>query len=278
MALLTAQLVSRYYELYQSSEVTFTKEVIRSIGLVTKNIFLKYPGDQIPCVIFSSSMVGAKVVASVKNEFFAELRSANNVVSLHFGFTHPDKSAPLSFFVASRITGFAPYSGGSDGLNLVTLSFTQRPPDDLIGTLGQLIDANSNSKRRKEERISVNPDSIRKMGIASKDAQLFVEGVPRMCIVRELSFSGAKLIVTGIGKFLVGKKTVLHIELVDRNQDLELLGKIVRFDPVEGRRDIAALAVLFDEDSLPLDYKLRINDYLTTPRQSQSDEKGAGDS
>jgi len=140
-----------------------------------------------------------------------------------------------------------------------------------------LIDANSNSKRRKEERIVINTDSLRKMGLTSKDAQLFVEGVPRMCIVRELSFSGAKLIVTGIGKFLVGKKTVLHLELEDRKQALELAGKIVRFDPVEGRRDIAALAIQFDEESLPLDYKLLINEYITTARQTPSEERGAGE-
>ena len=36
-------------------------------------------------------------------------------------------------------------------------------------------------------------------------------------------------------------------------------GIIVRFDPVEGRQDIAVFGVKFAEDSVPPSYKLRIN-------------------
>ena len=277
MALLTAQQISKYYDLYQSSDVTFTKEVIQAVGLVTKNIFLKYLGLQLPCVISTCSMVGAKVIANVKSELFAEIRGSNNVLSLHFGFTLAGKSTPISFYVTSRVVGYSPYAGGGEGLNVVSLSYSQRPPDDLIGTLGQLIEANSNAKRRKEERIMVSVESMRKLGLVSKDAILYVQGVPRKCIVRDLSFSGAKLIVTGIGKFLVDKETVLHLELEDKRSDLELVGKIIRFDPVEGRRDIAALAVQFDDELLPLEYKIRINEYLTTVRQSSSDESRSGE-
>ncbi len=277
MALLTAQQISKYYELYQSTDVTFTKEVIQTVGLVTKNIFLKYLGVQLPCVISSCSMVGAKIIANVKSELFNEIRGSNNVLSLHFGFMLPGKSTPISFYVSSRVVGYSPYAGGSEGLNVVSLSYSQRPPDDLIGTLGQLIEATSNAKRRKEDRILITVESMRKLGLVSKDAILYVQGVPRKCIVRDLSFSGAKLIVTGIGKFLVDKETVLHLELEDKNQDLELAGRIIRFDPVEGRRDIAALAVQFDDSLLPLEYKVRINEFLTTVRQSPPDESRSGE-
>jgi len=277
MALLTAQQISRYYDLYQSIDVTFTKEVIQTVGLVTKQVFLKYLGFQLPCIIYSSSMVGAKVIANVKSDLFSQIRNTNNVVSLRFAITEPDKNDPLSFYVTSHVIGYSPYGGGNEELNFVTLSFTQRPPDDLIGTLGQLLEANINAKRRKEERIVITADSLRRLGLLSKDAIVLIQGVPRKCIVRDLSFSGAKLIVTGIGKFLVDKEAVLHLELEDRRRLIEIKGKIVRYDPVEGRRDIAALAVQYDEDQIPLDYKIRVNEFLTMVRQGPIEELPQGE-
>lgn len=274
MPLLTAQQISKYYELFSAIDVTFTKEVIQAIGLVAKQIFLKYLGLQVPCVIYSSSMIGAKIVANVKSDLFTEIRTTNNVVALRYCVADAETTNPVSFYVTSRIVGYTPYASDSPELNFVTLSFTQRPPDDLIGTLGQLIEANTNAARRKEERIAVTAESLRKLGLLTKDAIVLVQGVPRKCIVRDLSFSGAKLIVTGIGKFLLEKEVVLRLELEDRRRVIELKGKIVRYDAVEGRRDIAALAVLFDEKEVPLEFKMHINDYLTTVRQVPGDDAG----
>ncbi|MFP4618942.1 MAG: PilZN3 domain-containing protein, partial [Spirochaetaceae bacterium] len=41
MPILTNQQISNYYEQYRDVEVTFTKEVIRATGLLTKMIYLK---------------------------------------------------------------------------------------------------------------------------------------------------------------------------------------------------------------------------------------------
>ncbi len=265
MTLLTAQQITRFYDLYNAIDVPFTKEVIQAIGLVPKQIFLKYLGFQLPCLVYSSSMIGAKIIVNVKNEPFMQMRNGGGIVSLRFCITPPDKTEPLSFFVNSKIAGYSPY-GDNDELNFVTLSFTQKPPDDLISTLGQLLDVDSNAKRRREDRIVMNPDSLRRLEISEKDAIVNIQGIPRKCIVRDLSFSGARLIVTGIGKFLLDKEAVLLLEFEESRRRVEIKGKIVRCDLVEGHKDLAALAVQFDEASIPLDYKIHINDALTSGR------------
>jgi hypothetical protein len=43
---------------------------------------------------------------------------------------------------------------------------------------------------------------------------------------------------------------------------------------VEGRKDLAAVAIHFDEASVPMSYKMHINDYLSSTRQP-SHEEGA---
>ncbi len=261
MALMTSQQINRFYQQYKDVDVTFNKDVIRATGLVAKHIFLKFLGTQIPCIVFSSSLSGAKIISNITPETFERLRQANNQVSLRFSFQESDKIDPLAFFVASRITGFNPYNKERPSLNFINLEFTQRPPDDLIAILGSLLEANVNSKKRKEERIQIDANSIRKLGLTSKAGQLRIGNIPRPCIVRDVSFSGAKVVVSGVAKFLLGKSCFLHLETTEQRA-FNLPAVIVRNEPVEGRKDLTAIALNFIEDQVPIEYKMLINEFL----------------
>lgn len=264
MSITTSQQITRYFEEYGNTEVTFTRDVIKALRLYPKQVFLKCLGYQWPCIIYSSSMAGAKLVMNVNSTVRGVIKKANNLVSLRFSFIQPDKSDPLAFFVSARIAGYTPYGKEKPDLSFVTLNFTQRPADDLIEVLGRLIEANANAKKRREERILMTADTLKKIGIAAKNTTLSIQGVPRKCILRDLSFSGAKVIIMGVAKFLLGKEAVLELDLVDPDEKVLLPGKAIRFEPVEGRTDIAALAVKFDDDQVPVNYKLRLNNHLRT--------------
>ena len=272
MALITGQQINNYYSLYKSIDVTFTKEVIRATGLLPQHIYLKCLGDSWPCVVYSTSMASAKIIANVKSKLFEKIRSANNLVSLRFSFALPDKPDPLSFFIAAKSTGYTPYSQGSPDLNFISLTYTQRPADDLIAILGKLLEANINSKKRREERITITGESLRKMGLKSKESVVYIQNLPRKAKIRDLSFSGAKCIVPGVAKFLVDKECQLRIE-TEENDLLNIPGKIIRFEPVQGRKDLAALAILFEENRVPMEYKMRINDYLILQKKALAQEE-----
>jgi len=274
MSLITSQQITNYYNLYKNIDVTFTKEVIRATGFLQQQVFLKCLGDAWPCVIYSTSMIGAKIVANVKSKLYEKIRSANNMVSLRFSFSQAEKADPLAFFITAKAVGFTPYNQGNPDLNFISLTYTQRPPDDLIGILGRLLEANINSKKRKEERIPITGDTLRKLGLQSKDSVIFIQNIPRKAIVRDLSFSGAKCSVPGVAKFLLDKPCILKLE-TDENETLNLAGKVIRFEAVEGRKDIAALAVLFDEKSLPMEYKLRVSEYLSSVKKGAGPDDGA---
>lgn len=261
MPILTSQQINGFFETYKDTEITFTKEVIRATGLVQKQIFLKYVGYQVPCVIYSVSMTTAKIVAQLAPTAFEQIRAAKNLVSLRFAFQEPDKTDPLLFFVSAKVTGYNPYSKENPNLNFVNLEFTKRPADDLIGTLGLILEAKTNSKKRREERIIITSDSVKKLGLTDKSAQLYVQSVPRNCIVRDLSFSGAKVILAGVAKFLLNKTGVLHISTNERGL-LKIPGTVIRNEGVEGRKDLAAIAVKYEDDRVPIEYKMMINDYL----------------
>jgi hypothetical protein len=265
MSVLTQQKIAGYYDRYKSIDVTFTKEIIQVTGLVPQQVLLKCVGDFWPCVVYSSSFEGAKVVANVKSGITEKLQRANNSVSLRLSFKAVDSETPVTFFVNARVAGYGPY-GGSPDTAMFNLQFTQRPPDDLIEIMGRILDANINSKKRKEERILLTSDSLRKLRILSKDTASFIEGVPRRCILRDISFSGAKIIMMGVAKFLVERDTSLRLDFDDPRESFLIRGKFIRTETVEGRKDLIAMGIAFDESTVPMGYKVRLNDFLSAVR------------
>ena len=267
MALLTSQRINQLYKKYGRQDITFNKQVISVVRLVSSEIFLKCLGEQWRCVIYSCSMIGAKIVMKVDQNLLATFREAKNAVSLRFCFKDPDKSVPITFFVASKIVGFNPYSKTDPSLQILTLTFNNQPPEDLIAIIGQLVEANVNSKNRSEERIIINAETTKALGLAPKSLSLVVSGIARACILRDLSFTGSKIIISGLGKFLVNKKAMLNLKLEDI-PPLSLEGTILRYDEVEGRKDLSTLGFKFDEEKIPIEYKMRINEILMKKKKN----------
>ncbi len=266
----TTQQINRFYDTFRTIDVTFTKEMIKSTGLLPQNVFLKCIGEQWPCVLYSSSFESAKMLAGTKQSFMERLKKANNMISLRLCFKLPYKVDPVTFFISGRVTGMAPYVQSNGTLQFLNFQFTQRPPDDFVEIVGSVLEANVNSARRRDERILLTPDSMRKMNILRKETSLMVQGVPRKCIIRDLSFGGAKLLIMGLGKFLVGKSCVMRLELDEPREIVEIPGNIVRSEDVEGRKDLAALAVCFDEKTVPMAYKIHINLYVSQQKAVSS--------
>ena len=144
------------------------------------------------------------------------------------------------------------------------MNFTQRPPDDLIFKIGEFLEASENFYHRKEERIDINKNSIRKLGLEKEESIIFVENVPRRCILKDLSFSGAKVMLVGVPKFLVGKNIALKIDFIDTNESVLVPGIIPRAEFLEGRKDIASVHIAFNADTVPMVYKIHINSFITT--------------
>ncbi len=273
MSIATSQQISKWHELYKAIDVTFTKEIMRATGLDTRGVFLKCIGEQWPCVLYSSSFAGAKIVASSKSALVERIKRANGMVSLRLSFRLPDKPDPMAFFIGAKVAGYAPYSQGGGDFQFVSLAYTQQPPDDYIEIMGRLLEANMNSTRRREDRILLTPDAMRRMALVTKDTVIYVQGVPRKCILRDLSFSGAKVIIVGLAKFLVGKECILRVEMDEPRELLELKGSIVRYEEVEGRKDLTAIAIHFDDQAVPMSFKMHINDCLSQQRPSRTEEQ-----
>lgn len=270
MGVTTSQQISHYYDVYRDTEITFSKEVISTLNVDPRQIYVKCPGAQWPCIINSTSLMQARIIIGTKGGAYAQLSKENATCSLRFCFISPD-GQPISFFVSSRVSNIAPYMNSSD-LAIITLYFTQRPPDDLIESVGKLLEANVNAIRRKEERILINEESKRRLGLLKEETVVFIQNVPRHCIIRDMSFSGAKIILLGLAQFLKDKEAIIRFDFEDSREPIGVKGVIVSADSIQGRKDLVALSIRYDEKSVPIAYKLRINNYVTSVRKKQLDQ------
>jgi len=273
MGLVTSQKISSYYERFKDISVTFTKEILQVTGLLTQQVHLKCGNDFWPCVVYSASFESAKVVANVKTGLLAKLQATNNFVNLRFCFRPPGETNTVTFFVAARVLATTPY-GNSQDVNIFTLQFSNRPPDDFIEIMGRVLDANVNSAKRKDVRIPLTQDNLRKLSMLSTESAVFIQGVPRRCILRDVSFSGSKIIMMGVAKFLLDKEAALRIDFNDPRDAYSIKGKIIRAEAVEGKKEMVALGINFDEATIPMGFKIRLNDMLTSAR---ADFRGALD-
>ncbi|MDR2942288.1 MAG: pilus assembly protein PilZ [Treponema sp.] len=265
MGVLLSQKISVYYERFKDIEVTYTKEIIQVTGLLTQQVHLKCGNDFWPCVVYTSSFENAKVVANVKTGLLGKLHNTNNFVNLRFCFRPSGESNTVTFFVAGRVLASAPY-GNSQDINIFTIQFTNRPPDDFIEIMGRVLDATVNSSKRKDDRIQITADNIRKLNLLSSESTAFIENVPRRCILRDLSFSGSKIIMMGVAKFLLQKDATLRIDFNDPRESFAIKGKFIRAENVEGKKEMVALGLYFEEASVPMGFKMRLNDFLTAIR------------
>lgn len=268
MGIATSQQLQRYYDQYRDTEITFTKDIIRALGMDPRQIYVKCNGGQWPCIVNSTSFLAAKIIVGTKGGAFAALAAKDNpTVNLRFCFSEQEKET-ITFLVSCRVAKIQPYMNSKD-LVVVTLQFTQRPPDDLIEIVGRLLEANANAVRRREERIVISDDSKRKLGLQKEECVIIIQSVPRHCVIRDISFSGAKVLLIGLSQFLANRDAILRLEFEDPQEVVSIRGTIVSADLIQGRKDICAVSVKFDEQYVPLSYKLHLNNYLTAVRKTQ---------
>lgn len=263
MSVATSHQIQKYYDFHRDKEIVFTKANLKSLRVNPRQIYLKCAGGQWPCIINSSSLQKAKVIIGTSSGVYSLIvNKKEQHISVVYCF-YDQNNEPVQFFVTSNVVDIQPYQGSKE-LALLTLEFTQRPPDDLILKIGEFLEVNENFKTRKEERIGLNENSMRQLCIPKEESYIFIAGVPRKCIMKDISFGGARVMLVGVPKFLEGKTIDLRLYFTDTNEKVSLIGKIIKADFLQGRKDISVVHIQFNQDEIPMSYKFHINSYITS--------------
>ena len=227
MSIITSHEITRFYEQHGKTEVTFNKQVMEATGLLSAH--LKAAGTETRCALYASSMSAAKLlVPDLRDPMLQAIKLAGGHLSVRLTFKRIDKPDPLTFYVAGRMTGSTPYNPQNPNAQLVALEFTGRPSDDLIQVLGVLLEANANAQRRRDERIVVTPETVKRLGFESGAGALTVEGTDHRCLLKDVSFGGAKVLVAGTPPLAAGQPVGLKVVRAEGGEQIRAAGARLR--------------------------------------------------
>lgn len=255
---LTSQHLARLYEEFSETEVTFNAQVILESGLVTSGVRLTVGARHLPCVLYACSMRGARVILEVEQAGGDQLVRNTSAASLRMGFHRKEDKAPVSFFVPCRVESLSEYSARRPQVRFASLEFTQKPSDALVETLGSILEIKSSELRRRDQRIVMTPEVLQRIGLPSRESCLAIEGTPVRCFLRDLSFGGAKVLLSALG--LPQKPGRVHLKLgrCEVPDQTVLDGSVVRMEDVQGHSELVALSIQYSSDP-PISYKQKIN-------------------
>lgn len=266
MSFATSQQINKYLEAYKDVFVTFSKEIIEVLSFDVKQAFVKASGGQWPCIINSASMSGAKIICNKNSGILKKISSQSfSNASLRFSFLDPDSKEPISFFVTIKLVGVSDYQ--MEDLALVTLAYTQRAPDALIERLGRIVEANVNAKRYATEKVVLTDSIMRRVALSKKETVVFVDEIPRRCILQNISFVGATVYIMGVASFLKNKAVTLKFDFLDPDTVITVKGHTIGALPLKDRKDLVSLTIEYESQSIPMNYKLYLNRYFELPKK-----------
>ena len=254
--------LTELYENHQNHDVTFNQNVIKSLGLVVESIVIKCGDIKVPCIIYSSTLVGTRIIINLSERKLNYIKRKRGSVSLYFNFKAPYTKREISFYINSKVTDFDHYNDDSKkDFYYCSLEFTGRAPDDLISILGEHIDKQINMHKRAEERfILKNGDKDLKQSLKN---YLFISGKAKKCILTEISLFSAKLILVGnIKNFKINDTAMLITQCSNLDGTCEMLGKIERTEVILEEEHIFSIILKFNQELIPPSYKLWIAEFL----------------
>jgi hypothetical protein len=255
--------MARLFEEFGETEVTFNAQVILESGLVTSDVRLAVGPHHLPCVLYACSMKGARVIVEISRDDGALLARCGFMTTLRLGFRLRDEESPVSFIVPCRAENLSEHTLSKPQMRFASLEFTQKAPDALVSILGSLLEVKTNALRRRDQRVVLTPENMTKIGLESRESCLSIDGSSLRCFLRDLSFGGAKVLLSMLGLPSDPRKAQLKLHRCEVPDETVLDGRIVRVEDVEGRRDLVAVSIKYSADP-PISYKQKINAIFAT--------------
>jgi hypothetical protein len=255
--------ISKMYNDYADVELAFyNKSISKITGLDPKRVSIKVKGEQWNCILYTCSMKSAKVILGMDKDAFENLRDAKNYVNLNLAFFRDQDKDPVSFFIPSIVESFKGFSDKHKDTFIFNLNFTQKPSDDLIEIISDIIEEKEKFEKRKNTRINVNNKIVQDIGLTSPNVIVEIDKIKRSSILRNISTTGASLLLSCIAKFLIDKSIILYLNYPALKSVIPIIGEIIWSNVVEGRKDINEIGIEFDVDNIPMEFKHLMNAFF----------------
>jgi len=268
MALLGSAVLQNLYQEYQDTELTYTKDVAVGLGLLPGESSIKWQGSSYPCVVHSGSFNSAKVLVKLTSSQWRAMQIGSKLTTLTMTMVQSKAGRKELININGTLQLLQQPGSGGEVSVLLGVTFAHRPPDNFLQAQGSYLSLRQEANQRTEERILLSPENKDLIGVMNLNTIVTVDHIERKCLIRDLSYTGARAILTGVAPFLVDKPFTLQVPLAEGT--IQIPGKIVRADPVEGHKGLAVIAMGYHTDHVPLDYLKAIQKAIKLGLAAQS--------
>ncbi len=260
----TKNKIDDYYFNFCQASITLTREICRKIGFLQSKNTMLVDNNKIPVVVTSISMLNSKIFIH-KNDFellkggVSDKKKKSVLLKLFFT---PDFNKVVSILIYAQIS----YNNENIGKDYIPLyiEYSRRPSDNLIILLGEFLRINTTENKRKEERINLSPESIKKLKLVDNIGIVTCNEVSRKCMIKDISYSGMNIITPGSGDEYLNKKVVIRLSF-EKNYNIDNVeGTVVRYDMIEGTSYLTSLGILLDKSTIPIDYENIITNFFNS--------------
>lgn len=243
------------YNSHKEHDLAFSHSVVTSLGIIPDKIQLKCGDIKIPCAIYSSSMVGARVIAKLNDDFFRNLNRSQSSVALRLIYHDGESDSEVPFFINSRISLFNKFSSDKPNIYYLTLDYLNKPPDDLICLLGNYILKQIYLQKRAVKRFVLSSSVIKESSIMEQF--LFKSGKGKKCILTEVSLFSAKVLISGQqDEYQINDHVLLLMKSIGVDGLGEMVGNITRLELINEEDGLYSVVISFNQDLIPPVYKM----------------------
>lgn len=278
MSVLGSNALQNLFYQFLDTELTYNREVSAALGFLPSGSTLKLLGRHFPCVIHSSSFEEAKVLLRLPGEIRNDLETGSKLAALSLVFFNAKLGKNEIFQMYGAVSILQVQAGPEGFVSLfLSLSYNHRPPDTFLELQGAYLSLQKEIHQRREERISLNQTTADHLGLASLNTIVSIEQIDRRCLLREISYGGAKIVLNGLGQYLTHKPFELQIHHLAKGKML-LPGHIMRAEEVEGHRELAVIGLKYQAEKVPVEYLQTVQKALKVGLgRSQQVDQGAKD-
>ena len=254
MSHLGVSALQNLYQEYLDIEVIYSREVTTGLGLVPAGSSLKCQGDLYPCLIHSCSFQKAILLLRLPSSQWKVSQFGTKLAVLTLMFLQPKTSKKELFQFNGPLEILQEHKSDNGTLSIMAeIKFSHRPPEGFLQIQGSYLTLRKETNQRKEARITVSAETQELLGLTSSHSTVIIDHIERKCLIRDLSYQGARVILTGVAPFLVQKPFQLTVPILNMLPN-QIPGQILRAEPVPGHRGLAIVALGYHKDKVPIEY------------------------
>lgn len=233
-----------------NEDILFTRGVLSYLNLSPKNIMLACGPYRFVSVLQVANFQHIQFVTPDSGLLQEALEKYDNIVSIRFVFANK-KQEPLS--VPGVFDKMVPYPPNKK-YKLVEVKLNTPLPEKYEQMISSILEVERRARERLEPRIRLTSNDTDYFGLNTSETLVSLNGSAQRCYLRDLSASGANIIILNHDLPSLDEDVYLILHLNNQFYPVEMESRILRTNWYDESKQLVEIVLRFVPESVPVSY------------------------